>query len=148
MVGVSLCSKRAALQRREQLVGIGDQDIGRARKLHVEAGVEHVGRGHALMHEARFRADDLRQMGQEGDDVVLDLGLDRVDARDIEGRGAPLSRMVFAASFGISAELGHRVGGVRLDLEPDAETASPATRWPPFRAGSSAEIMRLTAFRR
>ncbi len=34
-----------------------------------EAGVQHVGRGHALVHEARFGTDDLGQMRQEGDDV-------------------------------------------------------------------------------
>ena len=77
----------AALQRGQQLVGIGDQDVGGARKLNVQAGVEHVGGGHALMHETRLGSDDLGQMGQEGDDVVLDLGLDRVDPRHVEGGG-------------------------------------------------------------
>jgi hypothetical protein len=38
------------------------------------------------VHEVRFRADDLGQVRQEGDDVVLDLGFDRVDARDVESR--------------------------------------------------------------
>ena len=38
----------AALERGEQLVDVGDQDVGGAHELHVEAGVEHVGRGHAL----------------------------------------------------------------------------------------------------
>ena len=84
MVGVSLCSKRALLQRGQQRVEIGEQEVGGAHELHVEAGVEHVGRGHALVHEARFGADDLGEVGQEGDDVVLDLALDLVDARDVE----------------------------------------------------------------
>ena len=75
----------AALERGQQRVDVGDQDVGGAHELHGEAGVEHVGRGHALMHEARLRPDDLGEMGQEGDDVVLDLALDRVDARDVEG---------------------------------------------------------------
>ena len=74
----------AALERGQQLVDIGDQQVGGAHELHVEAGVEHVGRGHALVHEARLRPDDLGEMGQEGDDVVLDLALDLVDARDVE----------------------------------------------------------------
>ncbi len=45
------------------------------------------------MHEARLRADDLGEMRQEGDDVVLGLALDLVDARDVEGRvAAPCPR--------------------------------------------------------
>jgi len=35
--------------------------------------------------EARLGADDFGQMGGEGDDVVLGLALDLVDALDIEG---------------------------------------------------------------
>jgi hypothetical protein len=31
---------------------------------HVEAGVEHVGGGHALVDEARLGADDFGQMGR------------------------------------------------------------------------------------
>ena len=74
----------AALQRGEQRVDVGDQDVGGARKLHGEAGVEHVRARHALMHEARVRADELGEVGQEGDDVVLGHPLDLVDARDVE----------------------------------------------------------------
>ncbi len=33
----------------------------------------------------------------------------------------PLSQIFFAAAFGTMPELGHGVGGVRLDLEPDAK---------------------------
>ena len=88
MVGVILCSKARRLQRGEQRVDVGDQDVGGAHELHGEAGVEHVGRGHALVHEARLGADDLGEMGEEGDDVVLGLALDLVDARDVEGRVA------------------------------------------------------------
>ena len=54
------------------------------------------------VHEARLRADDLGEVGEEGDDVVLDLALDRVDARDVERRPLlPLSQIVFAAAFGM-----------------------------------------------
>ena len=76
----------AALQRREQRVDVGEEEVGGARELHGEAGVEHVRGGHALVHEARLRPDDLGEVGQEGDDVVLGLALDRVDARDVERR--------------------------------------------------------------
>ena len=80
----------AALQRGEQLVEIGEQNVGGAHELDTEAGVEHVGRGHALMHEARLGPDDLGQMGQEGDDVVLRLALDLIDAGDVEDGVAAL----------------------------------------------------------
>src|SRR2546425_532334 len=65
-------------------VEVGKQQVGGAGELDVEAGVEHVGGGHALMHEARLGADDLGKMGEEGDDVVLGLALDLVDAGDVE----------------------------------------------------------------
>ena len=111
----------AALERGEQRVDVGDQQIGGARELHVEAGVEHVGRGHALMHEARLRPDDLGEMGEEGDDVVLDLALDRVDARDVELGVPALVPDRLGGVLRDDAEFGHGVGGMRLDLEPDAK---------------------------
>ena len=45
----------APLQRREQRVDVGDEDVAGALKLHREAGVEHVRARHALMDEARRR---------------------------------------------------------------------------------------------
>jgi hypothetical protein len=104
-------------------VNIFDEDVSRARELYVEAGVEHVRRGHAGMHEARFRADDLRQMRQEGNDIVLDLGLDGVDACDVELGGFALVPDFLGRLFRDGAEFGHGVGGMRLDLEPDAESS-------------------------
>ena len=53
------------------------------------------------MHEARLRADDLGQVRQEGDDVVLDLGLDGIDARDVEFGVLALLPDLLAASFGM-----------------------------------------------
>ena len=128
----------AALERGEQLVDIGDQEVGGAHELHVEAGVEHVGRGHALVHEARLRADDLGEMGEEGDDVVLDLALDLVDARDVEGGVLALLPDRLRRRLRDDAELGHGVGGVRLDLEPDAEARLRRPRSRPSRGGCSA----------
>ena len=61
----------AALQRGEQRVDIGDENVGGAGELHRKAGVEHVGGGHALMHEARVGADEFGEMRQKGDDVVV-----------------------------------------------------------------------------
>ena len=79
----------------------------------------------------------LGEMGQEGDHVVLGHRLDLVDAGDVEldvlrlpdRRGGRLRD---------HPERGLGVGGMRLDLEPDAEPASPATRSRPSRGGSSA----------
>jgi hypothetical protein len=112
----------APLQRREQGIDVVDENVGGADELHVEAGVEHVRRGHALMHEARFGSDDLGQMRQERDHVVLRLAFDLVDPRDVEGCvfGFVPDRLCGALRY--DAELGKRVGGMCLDLEPDAES--------------------------
>ena len=102
MVGVSLCSKRALLQRGQQRVEVGEQQVGGAHELHGEAGVEDVGGGHALVHEARLGPDDLGDVGEEGDDVVLDLALDLVDAGDVElGLASPSPRWPWRRSLGI-----------------------------------------------
>ena len=42
------------------------------------------------MDEARLRADDLGQVGEEGDDVMLGFAFDLVDAGDIESGVAAL----------------------------------------------------------
>src|SRR5437016_5696913 len=73
------------------------------------------------MHEAGIRADDLGEMREERDDVVLDLALDRLDALDVEAGVASLVPDGLGSALGDQAELGHGVGGMRLDLEPDAE---------------------------
>jgi len=111
----------AALERGEQGVSVGNQNIGGAHQLHVEAGIEHVRRSHAGMHEARLRPDDFGKMRQEGDDVVLDLGLDGVDAGDVELGGLSLGPDFLGGFLRDDAELGHAICRMRLDLEPDAE---------------------------
>ena len=47
--------KSARLERGEQRVDVGDQQIRGARQLHGKTGVEHVRRRHALMHESATR---------------------------------------------------------------------------------------------
>ncbi|MDH4981795.1 hypothetical protein [Hyphomicrobium sp. D-2] len=83
------------------------------RELHREAGVEHVARRHALMHEARFRADNFGDPGQEGDDVVLGDSRSISSMRvNVEGSvRRPFSQIRSAASWGIIAELGHERDG-------------------------------------
>ena len=73
------------------------------------------------MHETRLGTDDFGKMGQEGDDVMLDLGLDGVDPRDIEGRGLALVADGLGGVLRDQPEFGHGVGRMRFDLEPDAK---------------------------
>jgi hypothetical protein len=112
MVIVSLCSKARRLSAASSSVHVGQQDVGGAHQLHVEAGVEHVRRGHALVHEPRIRADDFGQVGQEGDDVVLGFALDLVDAGDVE-----LGRAAFS-------QIG--LGGALSGITPSSARASQA----------------------
>jgi hypothetical protein len=84
MVGVILCSKaRFFSAASTRSTPLSRRSLARCQ-LHGEAGVEHVGRGHALVEEAGFIADVFGNRSQEGDDVVLHFALDLVDAVDIE----------------------------------------------------------------
>ena len=121
MVGVYLCSSRALFQRGEELVDIGEQKIGGANELHVEAGVEHVRGRHALMHETRFGADDFGKVREEGDNVVFGFALDLIDPRDVEFGVLALGPDLLRRRFRNHAEFGHGIGGIRFDLEPDAK---------------------------
>ena len=104
----------------EKFVYIADQDVGGAHQLHIEAGVEHIRGGHPLMHEARLRPDDLAEMGEKGNDVVLDLALDRIDPRRVEGCVLTFLPDLLCRALRNDPELGHGVRGMRFDLEPDA----------------------------
>lgn len=53
------------------------------------------------MYKPRFRSNDFGQMGQESDDVMLDLCLDLIDASDVELCSVAFSQIFFAASFGM-----------------------------------------------
>ena len=109
---------RAALQRGEQRVEVGEKDVGGAGELHGEAGVEHVRRCHAAVHEARLVADMFCDVGEKGDDVVPDLAFDGVDARDLE---APARRDGGRHAFGDRAQRLLRLAGVAFDIQPDAK---------------------------
>ena len=111
----------APLEGGEQRVEIGEQDVGGTGELHGQRRVEHVRTCHALVDEARVRPNDFAQMRQEGDDVVLGGRLDLIDASDVEGRDAALVPDRLRRLFRHDAEIGEGEGGVRLDLEPDAE---------------------------
>ncbi len=115
----------AGFQRRQHGVDVGEQQVGRLRQLHRQAGIEHVRTGHALVHEARVRPDRLGQPGQERNHVVTGLALDRVDPLDLRGVDAGELRAALLADvarcfFRNGTNAGHALGGERLDLEPDA----------------------------
>ena len=73
------------------------------------------------MNEASFRPDDFGKVREESDDVVFDLRFDRIDARNVELGGLALFPDFFCGILRDDPELRHGVGGVRLDLEPDAK---------------------------
>ena len=72
------------------------------------------------MDETRLGADDLGQMCQEGDDVMLGFALDFIDARDVETGIPALGPDRRSRLARNDAQIGHRIGGMRFDLEPDA----------------------------
>ena len=76
------------------------------------------------MQKARLGADMLGEVGQKGDDVVVGLALDLVDALDLEGAALPHRAR---RALRNDPERGLRVAGMGLDLEPDPE---PVLRLP------------------
>jgi hypothetical protein len=144
MVGVILCSKARRFSAASSASTSAISRSAARASCTARAGVEHVGRGHALMHEARFGADDLGEMGQEGDDVVLGLALDLVDAVDVEGHVLALGPDRLCGLLRDDAELGQRVAGVRLDLEPDAEAGLGRPDGDHFGAGIAGDHARAS----
>src|SRR5439155_23556582 len=65
-----LVLERAALQRRQELVDIVDEDVARRLELHGKTGVEDIARRHPLMDKARLRPDMLGDAGEKGDRLV------------------------------------------------------------------------------
>ncbi len=113
--------KCALFERRQQAFHVFDQDIGGTYQLNVQASVQDVGGGHALMHETRFFGTDMfGQMGKKGDDIMFGNGFDFVDAGDVE-----FNVFCFPYGLGILArdhsQIGLRVTGMGFDLVPDAE---------------------------
>ena len=104
-----------------------DMALGCAHELNAEARIEHIRRGHAGVHEASLGSHDLGEMGEEGYDIVLDLGFNFFDARYVEFRRLALFPNFPRGFLRNDAKLRHGLRGVRLDFEPDAE---PAVRRP------------------
>ena len=74
-------------------------------------------------------------MRQEGDDVMLCHGLDLVDAGDVEFGRAALFPDGAGGFLGDHTEIGERVAGMGLDLEPDAELGFGGPDGDHFRPG-------------
>ncbi len=74
------------LQGGEQRIEVRDQNVAGAGELDRQRGVEHIRGRHALMGKARLRPDDLCKVRQEGDDIMLCLALDLINAGDVECR--------------------------------------------------------------
>ena len=109
----------AVPDRFEEHVEIGEEFVGGLDHLHRQAGIENIGGGHPLVDEAGFGADEFGDGGEKGDDIVLDLGFDGIDAGDVE---IPLFADDAHRFFGNDAELRLFFAGERFDLQPDAET--------------------------
>ena len=80
------------------------------------------------MHEAGLGPDDFGEMRQEGDDVVLGHGFDLVDAGHVEHGVAALFPDPGGGRLRHHAQVRPGIGGMRLDLEPDAEAGLRAPR--------------------
>ena len=97
--------------------------VGRLDHLQRQRRVDDVGRGQAEVQPARARPDVFRDVGGEGDQVVLGGLLDLVDAGDVEvALGADVPRRLARHEAG----LGHHLGGDGLDFEPGFEAAAVA----------------------
>ena len=80
-------------------------------------GVYDVGGGEAVVEPAGFGADVLGYRGGEGDDVVLDLGFNLVDA--VDGEGGLVADGV-GGFLGDDSGFGEGLRGGDFDLEPAA----------------------------
>jgi hypothetical protein len=87
------------------------------------------------MDEAGIGADDLGQMGQEGDDVVLGFALDFVDAVDVEGRPCrPFPRWSWRRSLGMTPSSAS-ASQAWASISNQIRNFDSATRCDHFRAG-------------
>ena len=113
--------QRAALDRGEQRIEIVEQQSAACASCTARRGVEHVGAGHALMHEARFSPTcSATQVRKAITSCLVTASIASIAATSIWGWSptsptAPLPRVGTTPSS-------PSFGGVRLDLEPDCET--------------------------
>ncbi len=108
------------LQRGQQRIHIGEQDIASLRQLHRQASIQHIRRCHALMYKARLIANIFGQVGEKGDHVMLCFAFNLVNAVNIEITTLPHR---LGGSLGNNAQLRLRITGMGFNLEPDTEFA-------------------------
>ena len=105
-------------------IQIRQEQVGGLAKLERQRRIQEVRRGEAQMEVPGAGPAHFLDMREEGDDVVARGGLDGLDARRVDDCRAP--RFGGAAQVGHLvgrnlAQLGHRLGCGKLDLEPQAE---------------------------
>ena len=114
----------AAFERRGHGADAALQQGAGPVELHREAGIENVGRGEALVDEARLGPHMVREIGEEGDHVVAGLALDRIDLRGIDQRGMVRADRSAECRRRRLRRLAARDLGIErmaLDLQPDGE---------------------------
>ena len=123
---------RPADQRVAVVDGAGGQDQAGLGELQPERGVEHVGRGEAVVDPAPGLADRLRHDVHESGDVVIGHLLALVHRLDREGRPLAHLRRVLLRH---QALLGQGVDHRQLHLEPGVELALLGPHGAQLRAG-------------
>src|SRR5258708_4045424 len=109
---------RALLESMGQADDTGVDELGGLLDQQGLSGVDYVVRREAVVEPARLGADEFGDGGVEGDDVVVDFGLDFLDAFELEV-GAITDG--FSGLFGDPSGFGEGFGGGKFDLEPGAE---------------------------
>ena len=105
--------------RPQQHVQVGQQLVGSLHHLHGKAGIQYVGRGHALVDKTRLRADIFGNRGKEGNHVMLDLCLYGIDPGDVEVSLFTDNRYNF---LGDHTQFSLGLTGQSFNFQPDAET--------------------------
>jgi hypothetical protein len=107
---------RPPCDHRPQFPQVGEQKIRRLGHLHGERRIEHVRRGHPLMHPPARRPDIARDIFEKCDDVVIRAQFDLRDFLEIEFRFRPDRLRILLRHH---PDLGLCFAGESLDLQPD-----------------------------
>ena len=113
-----LVPEGALPDRLQEVEEVRADEVARVAHQDGEGGVHHVRGGEPVVQPAPLGPDALGDAGDEGDDVVLDLPLDLLDAGDVEA-GPRLDRG--EGLGGHDAALDEHLGRGDLHLEPRGE---------------------------
>ena len=123
------------LDNGHDLVQVGEQDVGGLPQAQGHGGVQDVRRGQGVVQVAAVFTDVFGDVGEEGDDVVLGLGLDLFDAGHVK---AGLGPDMVHGCFGDEIKESHGFQGREFDFEPgvkfiffgpDTGHLGPAVAW-------------------